>query len=383
MRKIGIYIHIPFCKQKCSYCDFVSFPKDKSIQEQYIQALIKEIKERKIELQNLQEECQASTVYVGGGTPSYIEANAIKQILEEIKQVYRIENDAEFTIEMNPGTISEEKLRIYKESGINRISIGLQTTQDNLLKQIGRIHTYEQFLENYKLARKLGFSNINVDLMIGLPNQNMKNVEESIERVIKLNPEHISVYSLILEEGTKLYEQYLKNELELPTEEMERDMYWKVKEKLEKAGYRQYEISNLAKQGKESKHNLACWNQKEYLGFGLAAHSYLENTRYSNTEDIEEYMKNIELGKLTKNRILHETQTEEDKRKEYMLLGLRKIEGVSISKFKEKFVQNPLFLFRKELNRLVEENLITVELDQIKLTPKGLDLANIVWEEFV
>lgn len=383
MRKIGIYIHIPFCKQKCSYCDFVSFPKDKSIQEQYIQALIKEIKERKIELQNLQEECQASTVYVGGGTPSYIEANAIKQILEEIKQVYRIENDAEFTIEMNPGTISEEKLRIYKESGINRISIGLQTTQDNLLKQIGRIHTYEQFLENYKLARKLGFSNINVDLMIGLPNQNMKNVEESIERVIKLNPEHISVYSLILEEGTKLYEQYLKNELELPTEEMERDMYWKVKEKLEKAGYRQYEISNFAKQGKESKHNLACWNQKEYLGFGLAAHSYLENTRYSNTEDIEEYMKNIELGKLTKNRILHETQTEEDKRKEYMLLGLRKIEGVSISKFKEKFVQNPLFLFRKELNRLVEEKLITVELDQIKLTPKGLDLANIVWEEFV
>lgn len=383
MRKIGIYIHIPFCKQKCSYCDFVSFPKDKSIQEQYIQALIKEIKERKIELQNLQEECQASTVYVGGGTPSYIEANAIKQILEEIKQVYRIENDAEFTIEMNPGTISEEKLRIYKESGINRISIGLQTTQDNLLKQIGRIHTYEQFLENYKLARKLGFSNINVDLMIGLPNQNMKNVEESIERVIKLNPEHISVYSLILEEGTKLYEQYLKNELELPTEEMERDMYWKVKEKLEKAGYRQYEISNFAKQGKESKHNLACWNQKEYLGFGLAAHSYLENTRYSNTEDIEEYMKNIELGKLTKNRILHETQTEEDKRKEYMLLGLRKIEGVSISKFKEKFVQNPLFLFRKELNRLVEEELITVELDQIKLTPKGLDLANIVWEEFV
>ncbi|MFR8104568.1 MAG: radical SAM family heme chaperone HemW [Clostridia bacterium] len=383
MRKIGIYIHIPFCKQKCSYCDFVSFPKDKSIQEQYIQALIKEIKERKIELQNLQEECQASTVYVGGGTPSYIEANAIKQILEEIKQVYRIENDAEFTIEMNPGTISEEKLRIYKESGINRISIGLQTTQDNLLKQIGRIHTYEQFLENYKLARKLGFSNINVDLMIGLPNQNMKNVEESIERVIKLNPEHISVYSLILEEGTKLYEQYLKNELELPTEEMERDMYWKVKEKLEKAGYRQYEISNFAKQGKESKHNLACWNQKEYLGFGLAAHSYLENTRYSNTEDIEEYMKNIELGKLTKNRILHETQTEEDKRKEYMLLGLRKIEGVSISKFKEKFVQNPLFLFRKELNRLVEENLITVELDQIKLTPKGLNLANIVWEEFV
>ena len=383
MRKIGIYIHIPFCKQKCSYCDFVSFPKDKSIQEQYIQALIKEIKERKIELQNLQEECQASTVYVGGGTPSYIEANAIKQILEEIKQVYRIENDAEFTIEMNPGTISEEKLIIYKESGINRISIGLQTTQDNLLKQIGRIHTYEQFLENYKLARKLGFSNINVDLMIGLPNQNMKNVEESIERVIKLNPEHISVYSLILEEGTKLYEQYLKNELELPTEEMERDMYWKVKEKLEKAGYRQYEISNFAKQGKESKHNLACWNQKEYLGFGLAAHSYLENTRYSNTEDIEEYMKNIELGKLTKNRILHETQTEEDKRKEYMLLGLRKIEGVSISKFKEKFVQNPLFIFRKELNRLVEEKLITVELDQIKLTPKGLDLANIVWEEFV
>ncbi len=270
-----------------------------------------------------------------------------------------------------------------------------------MLKAIGRIHTYEQFLETYQMARKVGFNNINVDLMIGLPNQSIENIKKSLNKVIELNPENISVYSLILEEGTKLYEKYQNKEIELPDEELERNMYWYVKNTLENNGYTHYEISNFAKLGYESKHNLNCWNQEEYLGFGVAAHSYVNGIRYSNTTKIEEYIKNLnvkcrsEFGEEyskgipkyaleDKGIIIHETQTKEDMQKEYMLLGLRKIDGISIQKFKNnKFGENPIFLFRKELNKLVEENLLEIDGDKIKLTNKGLDLANLVWEEFV
>ena len=227
--------------------------------------------------------------------------------------------------------------------------------------------------------------------MIGLSNQSIANIRESLNRIISFNPEHISVYSLILEEGTKLYQAYENNKIELPDEELERNMYWYVKNILENNGYKHYEISNFSKEGLESKHNLNCWNQEEYIGFGVAAHSYVDGTRYSNTENMEEYIKVIDsnvvaapMGDLEiVRRIIHEIQTLEDMQKEYMLLGLRKIEGVSIQKFKNKFGENPIFLFRNELSKLVEEELIEVDGDIIKLTNKGLDLANIVWEEFV
>ena len=374
-RELGVYIHIPFCKCKCEYCDFISYCNKDNLIGDYIEAVKKEIS-----LQNIQS--YINTIYIGGGTPSYIDSKYIKEIIKEIKKK-NVHKGAEVTIEVNPGTVTEAKLKDYKECGINRISIGLQTTQDELLKKIGRIHDYGQFLETYNLARKVGFKNINVDLMIGLPNQKIMDLKESLNRIIKLQPEHISVYSLIVEEGTPISKKIQSGELALPNENEERNMYWYVKNTLELNGYIHYEISNFSKPGYESRHNMNCWNQYQYFGFGASAHSYRDITRYSNTTDIEEYIKNIKLGDLAKNRIIHEIQKEHDTEKEYMLLGLRKISGVNINDFKAKFVKNPIYLFRNELNKLVDENLIAVDTNTIRLTPKGIDLANLVWEEFI
>ena len=375
MKKIGLYIHIPFCKQKCYYCDFISYENLEKQQEKYINALCMEIHN----FFNDKNKYKISTIYIGGGTPSFIDEKYIRKVLNIIPK-----NKAkEITIEVNPGTVNLEKLNAYKSIGINRLSIGLQASQDSLLKQIGRIHNYEDFLNTYKIAKNVGFKNINVDLMIGLPNQTIKDIKETLENVINLEPNHISVYSLILEEGTKLDNLIKKGKLQLQDEEIERNMYWYVKDYLELNGYNHYEISNFAKKGYESKHNLDCWNQEEYIGFGLAAHSYLENIRFSNTSDLNKYIENCSNNQFENNKTIQEVQNGNEKKKEYMLLGLRKIDGVSIQRFKEKFGENPLFIFRNELNKLVEERLIVVEEDNIKLTNKGIDLANIVWEEFV
>ena len=370
MKKIGVYIHIPFCKQRCYYCDFISFAKLERLQKEYFKILKEEIGKF---FDNNQYEI--STIYIGGGTPSFVDAKFIKEVLEQIPNRNIAE---EITIEINPGTASFEKLKLYKEIGINRLSIGLQSTQDRLLKQIGRIHNFEDFLNTYNIAKEVGFDNINVDLMIGLPKQSIQDIKQSLQIVTDLKPKHISVYSLIVEENTKLAKMVENKELKLPDEELERNMYWYVKDFLELKEYKHYEISNFAKKGYESKHNLNCWNQEEYIGFGLAAHSYIDNVRFSNTDDFTQY---INGG--WKNKIIQEKQDEISKQKEYMLLGLRKIEGISIQKFKEKFAENPIFIFRNELNKLVEEELIIIENDNIKLTNKGLDLANLVWEEFV
>ena len=375
MKELGLYIHIPFCKKKCYYCDFISYSGKEGCIKKYVEALKNEIKYELSRVLKDKEEYKVTTIYIGGGTPSYIESEYIVDIMKTIRDFISLEN-IEITIEVNPGTVTIEKLEDYKNAGINRLSIGLQETNNDLLKSIGRIHTYEEFLNTYKTAKKVGFKNINVDLMIGLPNQSIENIRNSLEKIIVLNPEHISVYSLILEEGTRLYDKYENGEIKLPDEELERNMYWYVKNTLENAGYTHYEISNFAKKGYESKHNLNCWEQNEYIGFGVAAHSYMNGKRYSNDPKGSDY-----LGAFEKN--IHEVQTEDDMQKEYMLLGLRKIEGVSIQKFKNKFGENPIFLFKNELNKLVEENLIKIDGDNIKLTNKGLDLANLVWEEFV
>ena len=378
MKKIGVYIHIPFCKQKCYYCDFISFAKKEEIQERYIKALKKEIEDFIQKNQNI----ELSTIYIGGGTPSYIDSKYIENILEALKSK-SIVNKTEITIEINPGTVNKEKLEHYKKVGINRLSIGLQSTSNRLLKQIGRIHKFEDFLNTYNLAKNIGFNNINVDLMIGLPNQNISDIKKSLEEVTSLDPTHISVYSLIVEENTPIDKMIEKGELKLPDEEEERNMYWYVKNFLELHGYKHYEISNFAKIGYESKHNLDCWEQKEYAGFGLAAHSYINKIRYSNIEDLEKYIKNCEEGRFNENKIIHEKQNNFAQEQEYMLLGLRKIDGVSIQNFKNKFGENPIFVFRNELNKLVEEELLKVNKDNIVLTNRGLDLANLVWEEFV
>lgn len=374
-QEIGIYIHIPFCKKKCYYCDFISFWNKEEYIERYIDAIIKEIEFRQKEI----SEKNVTTIYIGGGTPSFIEPKYIEKILKR----FEIEEHQEITIEVNPGTVTEEKLKKYKKIGINRISIGLQETHNNLLREIGRIHTYNEFLETYNIARKVGFKNINVDLMIGLPNQSIQDIKENLEQILSLEPQHISVYSLILEDGTILKNKVEKGEIELPNDEVERNMYWYVKNTLELKGYKHYEISNFAKIGYESKHNSNCWEQKEYVGFGVASHSYRNFTRFSNTNNLINYIENIENNKIRNNMIIQEIQDKDEIQKEYMLLGLRKIDGISINKFKNKFGQNPIFLFRKQLNELVEDGFINIDLDNIKLTNKGIDFANLVWEKFI
>ena len=381
IKELGIYVHIPFCKQKCYYCDFISYANSDKKVEEYIEALKKEIKE---ESKNInKEEYIINTIYIGGGTPSFINEKYISEIVYEIKENYNVKKEAEITIEVNPGTVNEEKLKEYKNAGINRLSIGLQSTKNELLKEIGRIHTYEEFLNCYNLARKVEFENINVDLMLGLPNQTLEDIEGTLKEVINLEPQHISFYSLIVEENTPIEKMLEQGKITLPNEELERKMYWNAKKILEENNYIHYEISNFAKKGYESKHNLNCWNQKQYLGFGVAAHSYFENKRYCNTNCIEEYCKNINDENINKNRTICEIQTEEEKKKEYMLLGLRKIEGIDIQEFKNIFIENPIYKFHKELEKLVNEDLVEIDLNQIKLTNKGLDFANLVWEEFV
>lgn len=380
-RELGIYIHIPFCKRKCYYCDFTSFAGCDELHERYINCIKSELE---FKLKKLNNSYVITTIYIGGGTPSFIDSKYIKEIVQKIKNNnLRVENEIEVTIEANPGTVTKEKLIDYKESGINRLSIGLQSTKNKLLKKIGRIHTYEQFVETYNLAREVGFDSINVDLMLGLPNQTIQDLKESINNILKLEPEHISVYSLILEEDTILYEKVNEGKIVLPDEELERQMYWYVKNTLELNGYKHYEISNFAKEGYESKHNINCWKQKEYLGLGVAASSYLDGERSSNVNVLNEYIKNIEAEKYEKNQIIEEVQTVEEMQKEFMMLGLRMIDGVSIQEFKLKFGENPIYEFRNKLDELTKDKLIIVDGDRIKLTNKGIDLANLVWKEFI
>ena len=373
MREIGVYIHIPFCMQKCLYCDFVSFANKQDLQKEYIKALNKEINNWK----SKNKEFVVKTIYIGGGTPSFIDSSDIIEVLKNFEKIPSV------TIELNPGTVTKQKLIDYKNVGINRLSIGLQSTSNRLLKQIGRIHDYNKFLETYNLAREVGFNNINVDLMIGLPNQNIKDIKESLEKVCILNPEHISVYSLIVEENTPIHKLIERGKLQLPEEETERQMYWYVKNFLELKGYKHYEISNFAKPGFESKHNMDCWKQKEYIGFGAAAHSYIDNKRFCNTSNIEEYILNCQDNEFENNIEIQEIQNQEDKMREYMILGLRKIDGVSIQEFEKVFNQNPIMLFKNELQKLYQQKLIVIDGDIIKLSNKGLDFANLVWEEFV
>lgn len=406
IKEIGLYIHIPFCKHKCYYCDFVSYANKKKFFKKYVECVKKEIgkyaRENRIMSEHgLEPKYVIKTIYIGGGTPSLIDEEYIEDILKSIRENFEITSNLEenyeaqdeeiknynsqieTTIEVNPGTVTKEKLQKYLECGINRLSIGLQAVQDNLLKEIGRIHAFEDFQNVYKWAREVGFENINVDLMIGLPNQTLDDVKESTKKVMTLKPEHISVYSLILEENTKLEDMVIKGKLELPDDEIERKMYWYVKKALEKHKYIHYEISNFARPGFESKHNSDCWNQNEYIGIGAAASSFMNNARYENTSDLEEYISNIENDKPSKNIQLQELLDDESKIDEYMMLSLRKISGVNISEFKRKFNQNPIIRYNKILEKLIKEELIEIDGNNIRLSSKGIDLANLVWEEFI
>lgn len=397
MKDIGLYIHIPFCKKKCNYCDFVSFANSEEKIEEYINCLICEIKEvaENVKFQFQQKKgdlVNVRSIYLGGGTPSYIDSKYIKQILNTIRNSYdfvmaglidKQEQFPEITIEINPGTVTEEKLKDYKYSGVNRISIGMQATQNRLLTQLGRIHSYQEFETTYLLAREIGFNNINIDFMIGLPNQTIEDIKESLQKIKKLNPEHVSVYSLIVEENTILSKQIEEGTLKLPEENKEREMYWTVKNFLEENGYNHYEISNFAKPNRESRHNMDCWNQKEYFGFGVAAHSYVDNVRFSNITDLNSYIENYKHNEPEKNFVFHEKENYLDTMKEYLLLGFRKIKGVSKKDFENKFQLPIESIFKLELEELKEKGLILENEDTYYLSDKGIDFANLVFEKFV
>ena len=388
-KELGMYVHIPFCKQKCNYCDFVSYCNKDYLIEEYMKWLILELKEATggIELgreYKADEPVEISTIYIGGGTPSYIPSKYIKEMVKTIRKEYPLINrDIETTIEVNPGTVNNEKLQDYFTAGINRLSIGMQAMQNKLLHTLGRIHTVEDFLQTYHIARKIGFSNINIDIMFGLPDQTMADLEETIRKGIELQPEHISLYSLSIEEGTKFDVMEKEGKLNLPSEELERRMYWKAKEILEEAGYVHYEISNFAKEGFFSQHNMDCWNQKEYMGFGVSAHSYTDGMRFSNIESVEEYIENNENEMEENNEIFHEEQTKQSMMKEYMMLGLRKLEGISKEAFFKKFEEDLFILFQKEIGKLEEKELVEIQEENVRLTKKGLDFANVVFAEFI
>ncbi|MBR3134796.1 MAG: oxygen-independent coproporphyrinogen III oxidase [Clostridia bacterium] len=377
MKEIGVYIHIPFCKSKCYYCDFNSFSNKENSINDYIECLKKEI------INKSSFEYLIKTIYIGGGTPSYIDCKYIEEILGILRNHYNISEDVEITIEVNPGTANKDKLEKYYAIGINRLSIGLQTSNNQILKSIGRIHSFEQYKQTIDLAKQAGFSNINSDIIIGLPSQTIYDIEDTINSLIDMGLQHISVYSLIIEEGTVLENKIKNKELKLPDEEIERYMYWFAKRKLEKNGFKHYEISNFAKPGFVSKHNLDCWNQKEYIGFGVSASSYENKTRFSNIGNLDEYIKNINTNSFEKNYIIEEKQTLEAEQNEFMILGLRKISGIRINDFRKKFGRSPLIVYEKQIKELIAQELIALDVDSIKLTKKGLDFANLVWEEFI
>jgi len=374
--KRSIYIHIPFCQKKCIYCNFRS-TTDETLIEDYIKGLIKEI----VLYKDLLKTSRIKTVYIGGGTPSFIHEKYIAEIINTITKYNDLSEVTEFTIEVNPGTVDQEKLKTYKKLGINRLSIGLQSTHNQMLKTIGRIHTFEEAKKVYYLGRKVGFENISLDLIFGLPNQSLNDFEASINEVIQLNPEHISAYSLKVEEETPLYNLIQQRTLELPEESIDRDMYQQLIGLLEKKQYYLYEISNFSKKGYESKHNMAYWQRQEYFGFGLAAHGYLNNRRYGNTEVFEEYFQMISQN----NRpiIDEEILEEKDILFEEIMLGLRLKKGLNYKRLNKTYNIDFLKDKKEAIKFLLEEDLVLVSEDHIKLTVKGMDLSNQVMAELV
>lgn len=376
MKKISLYIHIPFCEQKCFYCDFPSFSRMDNLRMDYIKALCKEIKIFKEKY----AEYVIDTIFIGGGTPSVLQASELEIVLKEINTL-NVSKNVEFSMECNPGNLTEEKLRIMRKNGVNRISMGLQAKQNTLLKALGRIHDYDTFKENFILAKNNGFTNINVDLMFGLPNQKISDWKESLEEIISLNPSHISAYSLIIEEGTAFYKLYEADKLVLPSEEEEREMYHLTKTILEKAGFKQYEISNYAKEGFECKHNLAYWNMDNWIGLGSASASYVDGVRSKNISNVKEYINSmIEYGEAIEENF---NNTKNDDMEEFMFMGLRKINGISEKEFKDRFKVDIDEIYSHVFKKYEKEELLKRKDGLIYLTAKGIEVSNIIMADLL
>ncbi len=381
-KSLELYVHIPFCVRKCEYCDFLSVPAGADTQQEYVRNLLLEIEQKGVRCTDY----EVTTIFFGGGTPSILKAGWIADILNAIHRNFKVRKDAEITIECNPGTLTFEKLSIYKSAGINRISVGLQSASDAELRELGRIHTYEDFLKSYDLIRKKGFSNVNIDLMAALPGQTLKSYEQTLRRVLALKPEHISAYSLIIEEGTPFYEKYEADELlrekgekpqMLPSEETERLMYERTKELLLAHGYERYEISNYARRGYACRHNIGYWRRENYLGFGLGSASLLENERFHNTTDLTDYLGGDYLA-YEQEKLDKKSQMEE-----FMFLGLRMTDGISTECFRQTFGLTVELVYGPVLEQQIADQLLRKEDGRIFLTERGLDVSNYVMAQFL
>lgn len=375
---LGLYIHVPFCAQKCNYCDFNSYKiEEKNQKTDYLISIRKEMELYKEEFKNK----EFTSVFLGGGTPSILTPEELTTLMENIYSNFNIGKDAEITMECNPGTLDKAKLKAIKSLGINRLSMGLQVTQDHHLKYIGRIHTYEQFEKNYKDAIEVGINNINVDLMYSLPNQSFDEWKETLNKIINLNPSHISAYSLILEEGTKFYDMYLNKEFELNDEEVDINIYNYTIDTLCKNGYHQYEISNYSKEGYECKHNIVYWQCDNYLGLGPGASGYINNYRYSNICDIKGYNKCLEYDKrpIEEKNIL----SKKDEMEEFIFMGLRMNKGINLDEFYKRFNIDFKHRYNNILDKLKNLNLIIEQNNNIILTQRGREISNTVFVEFI
>ena len=420
-----LYIHIPFCVKKCGYCDFLSFPAEEKTQRQYVEALIREIRS----FSGMEQ--RVSSIYMGGGTPSILPAEGVGEIMSAVRESFQVEEDAEVSMEANPGTVQPESLSLYRRAGINRLSFGCQSADNGELKRLGRIHSFEDFRESFAYAREAGFTNINVDLMSGLPGQTEASWERTLSKIAALGAEHISAYSLILEEGTPFYEKYhavsgmiaggepdrlvremeeeryhLREEEQLPGEETERQMYDRTEEVLSGYGFHRYEISNYARKGRECRHNVGYWTGIPYLGLGLGASSYTGHLRFHSTDDIRRYLevhreptenerimelfdrKNFSLDELQDILVCDGQEEPEclgkkDQMAEFMILGLRLVSGVSPSEFRRRFGKDMMEVYGETIRKYETADLLREEGDRLFLTRRGLSLSNVVMAEFL
>lgn len=377
-KELELYLHIPFCVSKCKYCDFLSAPSGEEQRQIYVERLCRRIRYWSDVVHNYGYEIVS--IFVGGGTPSILTETQITQVFEAVRESLPIREDAEITLEMNPGTDVKDKLPVYRKLGINRLSMGLQSADNEELKRLGRIHTYEDFRQVYQWAREVGFTNINVDLMSAIPGQTLESYEGTLRKVADLKPEHISAYSLIIEEGTPFYERYGdgRHAEELPDEDTERQMYVRTREILEDYGYHRYEISNYAKDGYECRHNLGYWDRREYLGLGAGASSLMDHIRWKEPDYI-----GPSTGQVLEEREDFTRLSRKDEMEEFMFLGLRKINGVSEQDFYKSFKVSMDEVYKDNIENLIKEGLLVREKDRIRLTDRGLDLSNYAMSQFL
>ncbi len=370
---ISMYVHIPFCLKKCYYCDFVSYPAGGYCTEEYTDALVEEMK--------LYSGYRLGTIYIGGGTPTCLEEKSLEKIFQEIYRYYDTGNCSEITIEANPGTLSRGKLTTLRDMGVNRLSIGLQSWHDHELRGLGRIHAREDFVRNYLEAREAGFGNINIDLMFSIPGQTLDSWMDTLEEVVSLQPEHISCYSLKIEEGTPFHRMLAEGRLEEVDQDIDREMYCRAVKFLEAKGYGRYEISNFAREGFRCVHNMNYWNNRPYIGLGVAAHSFLDNCRYWNVTDVNDYCLSVKEGRSPRAGKEHIDRGTEIF--ETVFLKLRTSEGIVFEEFEDRFGVDMRDLYRYQLENLQRQGLLFMGDRSVRLTPYGIDVSNRVFQEFM